>query len=101
MISNAIKFSAPSSEIIVSVIDNNQDTIQIKIADHGIGIPKEFKSEIFEMKPKFKREGTYGEESFGLGLYICKQIVDQHNGKIWIENNTNGGTIFIIELPKS
>ncbi|WP_149913782.1 sensor histidine kinase [Sphingobacterium cavernae] len=51
--------------------------------------------------PNIRREGTFGEESCGLGLYICKQIIDQHKGKIWIENNAGQGTIFIIELPKS
>ncbi|MCA5003653.1 ATP-binding protein [Sphingobacterium bovistauri] len=101
IISNAIKFSSPSSEIHIELQDKDNDSICIKVADNGIGIPEEFKSEIFEMKSKFRRQGTYGEESFGLGLYICKQIIDQHKGKIWIENNTNGGTIFFIELPKS
>lgn len=101
ILSNAIKFSSPASDITVDLLDLNDDYIQIRIADNGIGIPEEFRSKLFELNPTIRREGTFGEESFGLGLYICKQIVDQHMGKIWIENNTNQGTIFIIELPKS
>lgn len=100
LINNAIKFSSPSSEIHVEIVVNDADKVRIKIADNGIGIPEEFKSKIFEMSPELRREGTFGEESFGLGLYICKQIIDQHNGKIWIENNTHSGTIFFIDLPK-
>jgi len=102
ILSNAIKFSCPASQIEVILIENHQDdSIQIKIADKGIGIPEEFRSKLFDLNPQIRREGTFGEESFGLGLYICKQIIDQHKGKIWIENNIDQGTIFIIELPKS
>lgn len=102
ILSNAIKFSCPASQIEVVLIENDQDDcIQIKIADKGIGIPEEFRSKLFDLNPQVRREGTFGEESFGLGLYICKQIIDQHKGKIWIENNIDQGTIFIIELPKS
>lgn len=100
ILSNAIKFSSPASEIFVEIIDQNEDNILIKIADNGIGIPEEYRAKLFELDPKIRREGTFGEESFGLGLYICKQIVDQHRGRIWIENNIHQGTIFNIELPK-
>ena len=100
LLSNAIKFSSPASEISIHLLDSDENTIQIRIADNGIGIPEEFKAKLFDLNPQIRREGTFGEESFGLGLYICKQIIDQHKGKIWIENNINQGTIFIIELPK-
>jgi two-component system sensor histidine kinase VicK len=46
------------------------------------------------------RVGTAGEKSFGLGLSICKQIIENHNGKIWFENNADKGTTFYIRLPE-
>jgi signal transduction histidine kinase len=95
ILSNAIKFSSPNSQIEIVLIDKDLHTIQVKIADNGIGIPEKFRSKLFDLNPNIRREGTSGEESFGLGLYICKQIVDQHKGKIWIENNADQGTIFI------
>jgi signal transduction histidine kinase len=101
ILNNAIKFSSRNSNIEIMLLDKDQHTIQIRIADNGIGIPEEFRSKLFDLNPNIRREGTLGEESFGLGLYICKQIIDQHKGKIWIENNADQGTIFIIELPKS
>ncbi|MFZ4260455.1 ATP-binding protein [Sphingobacterium sp. HJSM2_6] len=100
LISNAIKFSAPYSHITLAVIDLNKQFVLIKIADKGIGIPAAFKASIFELDPQNRREGTSGEQSFGLGLYICKQIIAEHQGKIWVENNEGNGTIFLIELPK-
>jgi len=99
ILSNAIKFSASGSNIFVEMIEKDENSILIKISDSGIGIPDEYKTKIFKLDPEIRREGTFGEESFGLGLYICKQILDEHNGKIWIENNLNQGTVFYIELP--
>ncbi len=48
-----------------------------------------------------KRPGTMGEKSFGLGLSICKQIIEKHNGRIWFESEAGKGTVFYINLPKS
>lgn len=82
ILNNAIKFSSRNSNIEITLLDKDQYTIQIRIADNGIGIPEEFRSKLFDLNPNIRREGTFGEESFGLGLYICKQIIDQHKGKI-------------------
>ena len=100
ILSNAIKFSAPESEILVELVEKEENVV-ISVADKGIGIPDEYRSKLFELSPQIRREGTFGEESFGLGLYICKQIIDQHKGRIWIETNNGEGTIFFIEFPKS
>lgn len=99
LISNAIKFSPVGAVIKVDVI-RNIDGICISVNDHGMGIPEENKSKIFHMFTDAKRPGTLGEKSFGLGLSICRQIVERHQGKIWFESNTTDGTTFFVQLAK-
>lgn len=97
LIANAIKFSPEGAEISISTELLN-DTVLIKVEDHGIGIPNNMKEKIFDMFTEAKREGTGGEKSFGLGLAISKQIVEAHNGRIWFHSK-EGGTTFYVELP--
>ncbi|MES2279578.1 MAG: tetratricopeptide repeat-containing sensor histidine kinase [Bacteroidota bacterium] len=99
LISNAIKFS-PVGAIICVSITNEADEVQITVNDHGIGIPDEIKSQVFNMFTNAKRPGTLGEKSFGLGLSICRQIIEKHHGKIWFESNTQDGTTFYVRLSK-
>jgi two-component system sensor histidine kinase VicK len=99
LITNAIKFSPVGEAIRIKVI-HQKDHIQISIADHGIGIPPEMKDKVFNMFTDAKRPGTIGEKSFGLGLSICKQIIENHSGKIWFESQPWKGTTFYVSLPK-
>lgn len=99
LISNAIKFS-PVGETIRLKCVNETSHIQISVADHGIGIPDEMKDKVFNMFTDAKRTGTIGEKSFGLGLSICKQIIEKHHGKIWFDSKPGKGTTFYIRLPK-
>jgi signal transduction histidine kinase len=100
LIVNAIKFSHPGGIIKVNV-KSAKHHVLISVADNGIGIPSSQKDEIFEMFTTAKKVGTNGEEPFGLGLSISKKIVELHKGRIWFEDNPNGGTIFYIELPQA
>jgi two-component system, OmpR family, sensor histidine kinase VicK len=99
LISNAIKFS-PVGETIHLKTVNETNNIKISITDHGIGIPTEMKDKVFNMFTDAKRAGTIGEKSFGLGLSICKQIIEKHQGKIWFESIDGKGTTFYVRLPK-
>jgi len=99
LISNAIKFSPGGATIYVKVTDVDKE-IEISVKDPGIGIPEKNKNKVFNMFTEAKRPGTAGEKSFGLGLSISRQIVENHNGKIWFENNTDKGTTFYVRLPK-
>ncbi len=98
LISNAIKFSPNNADITVKVM-NGSDEVKISVCDTGIGIPDNIKNEVFNIFTNAKRPGTAGEKSFGLGLSICQQIIEKHNGKIWFENNAGPGTTFYISLP--
>jgi signal transduction histidine kinase len=99
LISNAIKFSRPDSLIQVGITDAGKKVI-ISVKDSGIGIPHDIRDKVFNMFTDAKRIGTAGERSFGLGLSICKQIVENHHGKIWFESEVNKGTTFFVALNK-
>lgn len=98
LISNAIKFS-PGDSAIHLRMENLTDTVLLSVQDSGIGIPDDLKENVFDIFTEAKREGTSGEQSFGLGLFISKQIVDAHGGTIWLESEEGKGTTVYIELP--
>ncbi|MDB5285330.1 MAG: hypothetical protein JWR05_279 [Mucilaginibacter sp.] len=100
LISNAIKFSPIDTCIEVKVFEKDKQII-IAVEDNGIGIPDKLKDQVFNMFTSAQRPGTAGEKSFGLGLSICKQIIEKHNGNIWFESNRFNGTTFYISLPLS
>lgn len=99
LIMNAIKFSQHNKAIYVYVESYANEEVVVSIQDEGIGIPEKFKDTVFEMFTDAKRKGTAGEQPFGIGLSICKQIVEAHNGKIWFISNEPHGTTFYVALP--
>ena len=97
IISNAIKYASLGKRIVVDGKDGGSSWI-IRIVDFGPGIKDTDKKMIFE---RFHREEKKGVKGSGLGLAIAGKIVELHQGRIWVEDNPEGGAIFIIELPKS
>jgi hypothetical protein len=97
IISNAVKYSPRDSKIWVSV-DDVGDKVRFVVKDQGPGVEDEHKEKIFE---RFYRGGKEGIKGTGLGLAIVKRIVDLHKGKVWVEDNPEGGSIFIVEIPKN
>ncbi|MES2688859.1 MAG: tetratricopeptide repeat-containing sensor histidine kinase [Bacteroidota bacterium] len=98
IVSNAIKFSPPSTQVTISTRVEN-DALVIAIKDEGTGIPDSVKDKMFTMFSMSGFSGTNGEQSYGLGMAISKQIVDAHNGRIWFETAIGKGTTFYVELP--
>jgi two-component system sensor histidine kinase VicK len=99
LIINAIKFSPVGGFIKVTAI-RKADTICVAVTDNGIGIPEELQAKVFNMFTEAKRPGTMGEKSFGLGLSICRQIIEKHKGKLWFESSAEG-TTFYVELNRT
>jgi len=95
LFTNAIKY-APGSPLIV-LLNQVEDHILISFIDHGPGIPKDSLPFIFERFYRVRGEKTV--TGTGLGLYICKQIILAHRGKIWAESSPGQGTTFFIDLP--
>lgn len=99
LLSNAVKFSHTDNQIEVSLYEEG-DAVVIKVEDFGHGMNDLQKSLLFQKVNPFRKEGTSGEESFGLGMNIVKKIIDQHGGRIMVESQESVGTTFYIELPK-
>ena len=95
LFANAIKY-APGAPIVISLNQVDQDAI-ISFMDRGPGIPEESLSLIFERFYRARGEKTV--TGTGLGLYICRQIIQAHRGKIWAESTPAQGTTFFIQLP--
>jgi signal transduction histidine kinase len=100
LVMNAIKFS-PEGATIKIIMAETPTGIVISVQDNGIGIRSEIAGKLFEpFESSVKRKGTSGEQSFGLGLYICRQIIEAHRGRIWFESQPGQGSTFFISLPK-
>lgn len=99
LISNAIKYN-DKTDPEVTIQCSEQDQIYLfSVADNGIGFEHKYKNEIFEI---FKRlHGTDTYDGTGIGLAICKKIIDDFNGKIYANSVEGEGSTFFIELPKS
>lgn len=99
LISNAIKFTEEGGVINISNSSNQNHDI-ITIVDSGIGMDDETLDKLFEIGNKSSRVGTVGEQGTGLGLILCKEFIDKHNGKIWAESISGTGSKFSFTIPK-
>lgn len=95
LFSNATKY-APNSPLTIK-LKRTEKKLRVSFADHGPGIPEDFIPFIFERFYRVPGEGSV--TGTGLGLYICKQIILAHHGKIWAESVLDQGTTIFIELP--
>lgn len=100
VINNAVKFTGENGSIDIYLMEKNNKDALVKIKDNGIGISKEDLCNIFERYYKGMKRGG-DDESTGLGLFISREIVEKHGGKIWAESEIGKGTCIFIELPIS
>jgi len=98
LVSNAIKFTNVGGKISVEAISNNNHFIEMKVSDSGIGMPPELKSKLFLLSEKTSRPGTNGEMSTGLGLLLCKEFIEKHGGRIWVESEVGKGSSFYFTM---
>ncbi len=98
LINNAIKFS-PEHTFIHIKLEKKGSRILLSVIDNGIGIPQNMQGQIFNLPKKSARQGTAGEESYGLGLSITKKIVEEHKGKLWFYSIEHKGSAFYVEFP--
>lgn len=100
LVSNAVKFTPVDGQISITVNDE-PDYVIILTKDSGIGMPDSIKENLFNIGAKTSREGTNGEASSGLGLLLCKEYVEFHKGKIWVETQENMGSTFYFSISKN
>jgi len=98
LVSNAIKFT-PEKGVIRINVKPEEEYILFSVCDTGVGIAKEYIDKIFNTGDHYSTNGTNDEKGSGLGLLLCKEFIEIHNGKIWAENNKNAGTTFYFTIP--
>lgn len=99
LLSNAIKFTENDGKINISVSSSNRDNI-ISIEDNGVGMNKEQIDNLYVLSSKNVTYGTNNEKGTGLGLILCKEFIEKHNGKLTIKSEVGKGSKFEIILPQ-
>lgn len=99
LVSNAIKFTNTGGNIIISSkeLDNY---IVVSVKDDGVGMNKEKLNNLFKVVKNISTLGTAKEKGTGLGLLLCKEMVEKHSGEIWVESAEGHGSTFYFTLPK-
>lgn len=98
LIFNAIKFTPKEGKVFIRV-QKAESFVEVCIQDDGIGMSEKVLSSIFTVDKNKRQLGTEGEKGTGLGLILCKNFVEKHGGKIWIESELNKGTKVFFTLP--
>ncbi|MFL5627396.1 MAG: sensor histidine kinase [Ktedonobacteraceae bacterium] len=98
LISNAIAYSSPNEPVEV-LVDRYRDIGIIEVQDYGSGIPVDQQTHIFEPFYRGSQAQSNSKSGLGLGLAICKDIVERHAGRIWFRSHPDKGSTFIVELP--
>ena len=98
LISNAIKFTNPNGSIVVSS-EQKQDELMVTVSDDGVGIEENAIESLFRIENNQSTTGTQNEEGTGFGLILCKEFLDKHRGKIWVESEPNHGSKFHFTIP--
>lgn len=100
IISNAVKFTNEKGTIKI-VAENNQNNLKISILDNGIGISEEDINKLWDKSIPYTTKGTNNEAGTGLGLLLCKEFIEKHSGKIWVESSQGKGSNFIFTIPQN
>lgn len=95
---NAIRYNGPGGTITV-YLKNNERQIEVAVEDSGIGIPKDQQKRVFDRFFRAANVIKEGKDGTGLGLYITKNIIEAHGGKVWLESEENKGSTFHFSLP--
>ena len=98
LVANAVKYSPQNTTITVTTEKLSSEFVKICVIDEGIGIPHEARDRVFEAFQQLDREKG-GTQGAGLGLSICKGLIEAHGGRIWVDDHTGQGTTMSFTLP--
>ncbi len=98
LMENALKYSPLGGVVHVTLTHSGGDAV-VTVADSGIGIPKEEQAHLFERFFRARNAPVSGFGGLGLGLYICRDIIERHGGHIWVESELGRGSVFRVSLP--
>ena len=99
LIGNAIKYRGEEKLVIEITAKEEEEDWQISVKDNGIGIEPQYHEVVFELFNRLHNASEYS--GTGIGLAVCKKIVEMHGGKIWVQSDLNKGSEFIFTLPKN
>jgi PAS domain S-box-containing protein len=98
LVSNAVKFS-PKGETVTIQVDEMPNWLEVKVIDHGRGIPAKYKNLLFQRFQQVEASDSRKKGGTGLGLAICKGIIEQHGGSIGVDSEEGKGSVFWFRLP--
>jgi PAS domain S-box-containing protein len=103
LLNNAINYTSPGGQIVLKAQEapGHQELVQISVSDTGAGIRKEEQERIFDRLYQVKTGDASTEHGVGLGLYICRELVQLHGGNIWVESEPGKGSTFSFVLPRN
>jgi two-component system sensor histidine kinase VicK len=97
LLDNAIRYSPRGGPVEVELSTPDPKTVRLVVRDHGIGVPPEQRERLFT---RFFQAARRPAGGLGLGLYISRRIVELHGGRIWAEFPEDGGSRFVVEVPR-
>jgi two-component system CheB/CheR fusion protein len=99
-LSNAVKYSSVDKPIEVYCVEVD-NMLQVSVSDYGMGIEPQEQTKLFDRYYRVENNNTKNVAGFGLGLYLCSEIIKRHLGKIWVESDVGKGSTFHFTLPLS
>lgn len=100
LIGNAIKYTPQGGQIDISVTQlKDEPCAQVRIHDQGIGIPREQQARLFARFSRASNASAHGITGTGLGLFLCRELIERHGGRIWLESEEGKGSTFSFMLP--
>jgi len=99
LVSNAVKFTPKGGKVSIMAKDSSGGNVEIVVSDTGIGMNPEMIDNLFRLDVQTNRKGTEDEPSSGLGLLLCKEFIEKHSGKLWVESEEGKGSTFYFCIP--
>jgi signal transduction histidine kinase len=101
VLNNAFKYCKPESDPVKIALERRASDVMVRIEDHGIGIPQEELAHIFEPFYRVDKSRSKGTGGYGLGLSLCKSIMEAHEGKIEVQSRLKEGTTVLLFFPST
>jgi signal transduction histidine kinase len=99
LVSNALKYSPEGGTVTLRAGERGRDQVMVEVIDEGLGVPADQASRLFQKFERVRSQEHLKIPGTGLGLYICKRIVEGHHGRIWVESGPAQGSTFAFVLP--
>jgi signal transduction histidine kinase len=98
LIVNAVKFSNRGGKVWINA-EIKEGSVVVSVKDNGVGMNDEVKRKIFRTDTMYSTYGTEKEMGTGLGLLLCREFIEKHNGRIWVESEPGIGSTFFFSIP--